>query len=206
MEQIVVPSLLLCVIEMVVIAYLYHQVRTLRQSLSVAKTNTEQTYAMLPTLPQPRIQYAPDEQQEVIPQQQDVAPVCTVMNEYDMRFLERLRNIISEDMVHGKVDVETLASRMCISRSQLNRRVKVLTGMSTSNYSIQLRLKYACEQLVNEPETSVNVIALHCGFDDAAYFARIFKQRIGLPPSAFRKNMNVKEQIKTVTNEQNKAD
>ena len=129
-----------------------------------------------------------------------------VLNEHDRHFLESLRVTIRKGMVYGKVDIEALADKMCISRSQLNRRVKALTGMSTSNYSIQLRLMYACEQLAGEPETSVNVVAMRCGFDDAAYFARVFKQRIGLPPSAFRKNMNVKEQIKTVTNEQNKAD
>ena len=190
MENIVVPSLLMCVIEMVVIVRLYHQVRTLRKSLPVVETSEAQPYSILPMLPHPRVQTSADEQQENIPRQTDTVSVYPMMNEYDQRFMERLRDIISEDMVSGKVDIESLASRMCISRSQMNRRVKALTGMSTSNYSIQLRLKYACEQLLNEPDTSVNAIALRCGFDDAAYFARIFKQRVGMPPSAFRKNKN----------------
>ena len=161
---------------------------------------------VLPVLSQPHVQLLSNEEHGAIVRKKEEVPVYATLDDNDQRFMERLSSILREDMFRGKVDIESLASRMCISRSQLNRRVKALTGMSTSNYSIQLRLMYACEQLAGEPETSVNVVAMRCGFDDAAYFARIFKQRIGLSPSAFRKNMNVKEQIKTVTNEQNKAD
>lgn len=102
-------------------------------------------------------------------------------------FLNQLTNIINEEMAHGRVEIESLADKMCISRSQLNRRVNALTGMSTSNYAMQLRLEKACRLLLEEPSMPIGEIAMHCGFEDAAYFTRIFRQRMGQSPSAFRR-------------------
>ncbi|MBQ9672286.1 MAG: AraC family transcriptional regulator [Prevotella sp.] len=201
MEKMVVPSLLLCAFELLIIAYLYHTVHKLRKNQFAVKTNEVQPYSISPTLPHLERKIPVIDQHDSGTLQSEKMPVFPVVNEYDQRFMERLRSIIKEEMTHGKVDIETLADRMCISRSQLNRRVKALTGLSTSNYSIQLRLMYACEQLINTPDVSVNTIALHCGFDDAAYFARIFKQRVGMPPSVFRKNKNAIEQMKVNHNE-----
>jgi len=207
MEKMVVSSLLFCVIAMMIIAFLYYKVCKLRKSLSNYETGVTTSCSPLPVLPQIQIQQIAGESQELhVNLPLNITTINPVLSEYDQRFLENLQSAIRENMVHGKVDIETLASKMCISRSQLNRRVKALTGLSTSNYSIRLRLMYACEQLVNDPEPSINSIAQRCGFEDSAYFARIFKQRIGIAPSTFRKNKNAKEQIKAIFNEQRKAD
>lgn len=207
MENMVIPLLLLCAIEMMIIGYLHHQVYTLRKRPSVDNTTKEADLCpVLPVLPDTQSWSPAEEPQEYkVTLPTNVPSYNHVLNEYDRQFLERLRVTIREDMVYGKVDIEALADKMCISRSQLNRRVKALTGMSTSNYSVQLRLMYACELLAGEPETSVNAVAMRCGFDDAAYFARIFKQRIGMPPSTFRKNKNAIKQLKAITDEQRKA-
>ena len=123
-----------------------------------------------------------DESEEEVPAQ--VMPPLVVTDPY---FLERLDQCIRDEMSRGEVKVETLADKMCLSRSQLNRRVQALVGMSTSNYTTQLRLEEACRLLQHDTILPVSEIALRCGFEDAAYFTRAFKRYSGLPPTAYRK-------------------
>ena len=172
MESLVIPTFaVLSVAEMVIIGWLYNKVRLLRKADHGNAIINQSTGATqnppFPTAHGPRMR---------------------TLSDKDNRFMERLTTAIMEEMGHGKVEVEQLTDRMCISRSQLNRRVNAITGMSTSNYSIQLRLQCACKQLREQSDVPVAEIAFRCGFDDAAYFARIFKRRLGTSPSAYRKN------------------
>lgn len=107
--------------------------------------------------------------------------------EGDKAFLNRLRQFIDEEMSNGEVKVETLADKMCLSRSQLNRKVKAITGMSTLNFSSNYRLCEASRLLREQHDMIVSEIARKCGFDDAAYFARVFRQFTGQSPTAYRK-------------------
>lgn len=109
------------------------------------------------------------------------------LSEFDRSFLERLDAAIADEMAHGDVRVEKLADQMCLSRSQLNRRVKALTGVSTFSYSNQLRMNKACRMFQADLNATVSEIALQCGFEDAAYFTRAFKRFTGMAPGAYRK-------------------
>lgn len=109
------------------------------------------------------------------------------LSEFDRSFLERLDAAIADQMVRGDVKVEKLADQMCLSRSQLNRRVKALTGVSTICYSNQIRMNKACRMFQSDPNTTVSEIAQQCGFEDASYFTRAFKRFTGMAPGAYRK-------------------
>ena len=171
MENLGITALgVLSATEMFIIGWLLYKVRLLRKA-GLGNTIIYQS-----------AEASPD---AALPEQ---SPRMRILSDNDNRFMERLTTAIMEEMGHGKVEVEQLTDRMCISRSQLNRRVNAITGMSTSNYSIQLRLQCACKQLREQPDVPVAEIAFRCGFDDAAYFARIFKRRLGTSPSAYRKN------------------
>ncbi|MBT3192784.1 MAG: AraC family transcriptional regulator [Verrucomicrobia bacterium] len=71
------------------------------------------------------------------------------------------------------------------SKSALNPRVKAETGYSTMEYVIVLRLELAQEWL-KASDQSITDIALSLGFSSSQHFAMTFRQRLGMPPSAFR--------------------
>ena len=104
----------------------------------------------------------------------------------ERQFLEKLDAIINEKMQQGYVDMESIASALCMSQKQLRGKVSSITGETPSSYIQHLRLNKACA-LLSTTDSQIGEIAMQCGFDDSAYFSRIFKQVYGITPTQFRK-------------------
>jgi YesN/AraC family two-component response regulator len=105
----------------------------------------------------------------------------------DRQLMNKLIDHIYALMAQGNVDVESLAQRMAMSRSQLNRRVLTITGQNTSSYVMRVRMSYAKRLLKADILRPVGDVALKCGFDDVAYFSRIFKQTFDITPTQYRR-------------------
>lgn len=75
---------------------------------------------------------------------------------------------------------------MCMSRTDLHRKIKDATGLSTTAYVRQMRLECAAKLLLTCPECSIEQIAQKTGFNDSSYFTRRFKEVFGVCPSAYR--------------------
>ena len=69
-----------------------------------------------------------------------------------------------------------------MSRVQLHRKLKALTGKSASNYLKYVRLSRA-RKLIEEDKGNISEIAYSVGFSSPAYFTRCFKEEYGFPPS-----------------------
>ena len=74
---------------------------------------------------------------------------------------------------------------MGLSRSQLFRKLKALTGKSTSLVVRSIRLEQA-RQLLQNTELNVSEVAYEVGFKDRAFFSRLFTEEYGEPPSSLR--------------------
>lgn len=83
------------------------------------------------------------------------------------------------------LSVDGLAARCGIDRSQLFRIFKQYLGISPQEYIICYRLERAA-QLLKTTSLSVTQVQLSCGFGDLCHFSRLFKNRYGLSPTAFR--------------------
>lgn len=101
-------------------------------------------------------------------------------------FINKLVNQIYEDMQSGDISVEKLSKTMYISRSQLSRKVLNLTGMSTSDFVMQVRMGKA-RRLLEDTTIPITEVALKCGFNDPSYFTRMFKKTYDITPSQARK-------------------
>ena len=88
-----------------------------------------------------------------------------------------------ERYFRAKIRSEDVANRCGMSPFRFSRAFKQTYAMTFRDYVVGYRLKEACRLLEN-PATSVTDVAYAVGFNDASYFARVFKQRLGLPPSA----------------------
>jgi DNA-binding response OmpR family regulator len=104
-------------------------------------------------------------------------------------FLNKFVDVVYSNMATGKLDVETIADRMAMSRTQLNRKMLAITGENTSTYIMQLRMSKAKRLLRGDINLPIGSVAQQCGFDDVAYFSRIFKQQCDLTPSQYRKSI-----------------
>ncbi|MDA3874038.1 MAG: helix-turn-helix domain-containing protein, partial [Kiritimatiellae bacterium] len=89
------------------------------------------------------------------------------------------------DRLHELHTVEELAAQVQLSRSQLSRLYVKAFGVSPAERYRDLRLNRACE-LLRATTLSVSQIAESCGFENANHFSRVFKQKRGMPPSAYR--------------------
>ena len=106
----------------------------------------------------------------------------------DKNFLTRLNDVIYSMMDNHNLNSEMVADKMCMSLSQLNRKVKTITGFNSSGYILQMRLDKA-KRLLASTDTPVGDIALKCGFSEMSYFSHIFKQTFQMTPSQYRKKL-----------------
>lgn len=106
----------------------------------------------------------------------------------DKNFLTRLNDVVYAMMGNSNLSSDMVADKMCMSLSQLNRKVKAITGFSSSGYILQMRLDKA-KRMLASTDTSVGDIAMKCGFPEISYFSRVFKQTFQMTPSQYRKSL-----------------
>lgn len=102
--------------------------------------------------------------------------------EHTTRFLEMLRMNI-----HKNHSPSYYAEQLNISSSYLNEAVKITTGVNVSQ-TIQNELVLRAKRALVYTNNSVKEIALALGFEDCAYFTRLFTKNTGISPNSFRKN------------------
>jgi YesN/AraC family two-component response regulator len=107
--------------------------------------------------------------------------------DHNMAFISRLSIMVSSHLDDEAYFPETLAANMCLSRSQLNRKMKAMTGHTISSFVMRMRLDKA-QQMLLKRDKNISEIAYSCGFSDLAYFSRSFKETFGCTPSQFLKN------------------
>lgn len=107
------------------------------------------------------------------------------MNESD--FQERANNIVRKHLSDPDFNVESFAKELGISRMHLHRQLKKITQKSSSEYIRSIRLAHAAI-LLSQATYSVNEIMLQVGFRNCSYFAKCFRKKYGLAPSAFKLN------------------
>lgn len=102
----------------------------------------------------------------------------------DDRFLQKLMDLVQDHLSDTEYTVEDLQRDMGISRMQLHRKLKALTGQSATEFVRTIRLKRAAEMLLKEQD-NVSQIAYQVGFSSLSYFTKCFKDQYGVIPSAY---------------------
>lgn len=99
-------------------------------------------------------------------------------------FLEKATRVVLDNIQNVNFDVDEFCSLMFMSRTNLFRKLKAVTGQSATSFTRTIRLKQAAKLLKN-PVYSVNEVASMVGFSDPNYFARCFKEMYGNTPSNY---------------------
>lgn len=108
------------------------------------------------------------------------------LNPVEQEFLNNLTNYIHGKIADANLSSNMVADRMCMSLSQLNRKLKSIIGFNSSGYIIHIRMEKA-KRLLSSSEEAISNIAMKCGFEDAGYFTRVFKQYYKITPTQYRK-------------------
>ena len=103
----------------------------------------------------------------------------------DKLFMDHLRDVVREKMANPKLKMDDLGDDLGISRVQLYRKVKVLTGLSPVELLREMRLERA-KTLLNSTTKTVAEIGYEVGFTTPSYFTTCFKKQFGKLPMEFR--------------------
>lgn len=109
--------------------------------------------------------------------------------------MERVVAVINENMSNTELNVNMLASQVALSRSQLHRRLKDMTGISPVDFIKNIRLKQAAN-LLKEKKMDVSLVAYSVGFTNQAYFSTMFKKLYGISPTEYIMNAQSEDDSK----------
>lgn len=116
-----------------------------------------------------------------------------VNNKLDQQFMEKLHNVVMENIADEDLSSEKLSELVCTSKSTLYRKVKANTGQNINEYIRLCRLKRASEMLASQ-KYRINEVAYLCGFASASYFATCFLKQFNISPSNFVKGLKPKDE------------
>ena len=100
-------------------------------------------------------------------------------------FLERFRSILQQNLHDADFNVERIGEEMGMSRVQLYRKVKQLSGMTPVELLRKSRLARG-RQLLETTDSSISEIAYDTGFSAPSYFTKCFKDEYGISPGEVR--------------------
>ena len=100
-------------------------------------------------------------------------------------FVQKVRKEIEKNIGDETYSVEQMAKNLFISYSQLHRKLMALLGYSPNQFIRILRMQKAKELLKTTDDSIANISAI-CGFNDAGYFGKVFKQENGMTPQDWR--------------------
>ncbi|TKD60467.1 response regulator [Flavobacterium sp. ASW18X] len=113
-----------------------------------------------------------------------LTPKDISINSYDERFLTNLQNILDDKLVESDFNTENFAQALGMSRMQLHRKLKALTGQSTTEFIRIQRLKLAAG-LLKKSDVNVSEIGYSVGFNNHSYFTKSFKEHFGVSPTEY---------------------
>ncbi len=117
-------------------------------------------------------------------------PSIPIANSSENTFVIKVRKAIETHMDEPDFDVEKLCRFLALSHSQVHRKLSALTGLSATHFIRYVRLVKAKEMILNSGY-SISAISYDCGFNDPAYFSRVFKQEFGVTPHVWREQNTV---------------
>jgi signal transduction histidine kinase/DNA-binding response OmpR family regulator len=106
----------------------------------------------------------------------------------DDKFLQKVRSVVEANMSSFAFSVEQLAEETNLSRTQLLRKLKALTGLSPNEFIKDLRLKKAADMIRQKADT-ITQIGYSVGFNDQSYFTKCFKKQFGVTPTEYSTTM-----------------
>jgi ligand-binding sensor domain-containing protein/signal transduction histidine kinase/DNA-binding response OmpR family regulator len=114
-------------------------------------------------------------------------------NKKDEEFINKLNKEIEDNLTDSEYSIEKLSQSLSMSRSNLQRKIKGLTGMPPNDYIRIYRLKKAAI-LLQTSNYRINEICYLVGFNIPSYFSKCFQKQFGILPKDFVHNIHEKSE------------
>ncbi|CAN5617530.1 hypothetical protein BH23BAC1_BH23BAC1_04260 [soil metagenome] len=113
-------------------------------------------------------------------------PSEIAVSSVDEKFQNKILAIMEENIMNTDFDVNAFCREICMSRTNLHRKMKALTDHSAKEFIQVFRLKRAMS-LLEQKAGNINEVADAVGFNSVSYFTKCFKRQYGQTPSDFIK-------------------
>ncbi|MEZ5198473.1 MAG: response regulator [Bacteroidales bacterium] len=107
-----------------------------------------------------------------------------VVTSADERFLNKLILFIENNLADPDLNVDSLIGQINLSRSQLHRKLKALTGLSSTEFIRTIRLKRAA-QLLEQHHGTIAETIYAVGFNSLSYFSKCFHKQFNMTPKEY---------------------
>lgn len=107
----------------------------------------------------------------------------------DKEFIAKVLKYINENIQDSQLGVEFLAEELFLSRSQLYRKIKALTGQTANEFIRKIRLLKS-KELIENGYDSIGEIGFKVGFSSPSYFTKCFKAEFGVLPTELERPEN----------------
>ena len=121
-----------------------------------------------------------------------IEPKGVTLNSTDETFVRQAMESVENNMTNSEFSVEELCRDVGMSRMQLYRKLKALTGLSANEFIRTMRLKRAA-QLLEQNQLTVAEVTYEVGFSDLPYFRECFKKMFGVTPSQYGQRGHLEE-------------
>lgn len=111
-------------------------------------------------------------------------PTSDIDDEFYTRFLE----IFKAEMSNSDLNVDMIASKLGLERSQFYRKIKALTNYAPVELIRRLRLQHG-RALLTQTDKTISEIAYETGFSTPAYFTKCYRDAYGETPSDLRNKL-----------------
>jgi len=105
----------------------------------------------------------------------------------DERFMQKLYTILENNISNPELDLDSFSKEIGMSRTNLYRKIKAITGLSPKEYIRNFRLSIATKML-KDAKMPVSDVYVAVGFNSHAYFSNCFKAHFGVSPSEYANN------------------
>lgn len=115
-------------------------------------------------------------------------PVMPEMSPNDRKFMDKLVDLMEQNMDNGELVVDDLVRELAVSRSVFFKKLKTLTGLAPIEFIKEMRIKRAA-QLIETGEFNMTQISYMVGINDPRYFSKCFKAQVGMTPTEYREKV-----------------
>lgn len=103
----------------------------------------------------------------------------------DEEFIQKAVDCVNRHLEHSDFDQQQFAEEMNVSKSTLYNKLKTLTGLNTSSFITNIRLKAACRVMDQNRNIRISDVAYAVGFNDPKYFSSCFKKEFNMRPTEY---------------------
>jgi AraC-like DNA-binding protein len=107
--------------------------------------------------------------------------------------MKRVMAIVNKNISNSEFNISQMVDEVGMSRTQLHRKLKELTGFSASRFVQNIRMQQAMK-LLKEKKVNVSQIAYSVGFASQTHFSTTFKQFYGVSPTEYIHQIEAEEQ------------